>query len=103
MSCNVNSLTAMRTLLQQTQTVALDRTGAGVALDRTGAGLILSEDPEDMVVKGNAEYRAHIKKLLVDNAPCTKSHDWRTTNLKKKYWSASDLWYWTWKIDYTKP
>ena len=103
MSCNVNSLTAMRTLLQQTQTVALDRTGAGVALDRTGAGLFLSKDLGDMVVKGNAEYRAMIIQKLVNKAPCTQNPDWRTTHLKKKYWSASDLWYWTWKIDYTKP
>ena len=97
MSSNSNSLHAMRTLLQQTQTVALDRTGAGVALDRTGAraGLILSYEPEDMVVSGNDPYRDLIRRTLWNKDECTTQPSWRTRHLKKIYWTRADWYYWT--------
>ena len=86
MSCNVNSLNAMRTLLQQTQTGALDRTGAMLPG--------LSCNFNDMVSdKLGLLYKQRVIQHLRDADECTKERWWRVKHLKKIYWDVQDAYY----------
>ena len=86
MSCNVNSLNAMRTLLQQTQTVALDRTGAMLPG--------LSHNPNDMVSDKIGLYKkSKCIQELRDAEPQTMEPWWRVIYLKKIYWDSKDVYY----------
>jgi len=75
-------MSANSNVLQATQTVALDRTGS-------------SAEPDDMVIKGNAAWRAFTVINVAKGEAYTKEPSWRVENIKKRYWTLAD---WSWYL-----
>jgi len=103
MSANSNDLRAMRTLLQQTHTDALDRTNATLPFPFEPIKIAVNDYRKkqaqrteyDMVLNslGEAGKKSAAQKIS-DEDEDSKTPAWRVHHIKMKYWTLADHYYW---------